>query len=107
MPPRDGKIGRNPEMRQKNINSCPYPNPFNPTVNISYTLAEPGQTSVDIYNIQGRKIKRLVNEYKTAGTYEVQWDGSNQYGKKVASGTYFYIIRKDAEMDVKKIQFLK
>ena len=98
---------RNKKMNQHNIASRPYPNPFNPTVQISYSLTEPGYTTVEIYDIVGRKIKTLVNEYQSAGEHKVQWNGTNSYGAKVSAGTYFYLIRNNNSKESKKIIYLK
>lgn len=67
-----------------------YPNPFNPSTTIRFALRETGKVTVNIYDIQGRLIKSLVNNSeKSAGTYEVNWDGTDSNGNKVTSGIYF------------------
>lgn len=66
-----------------------YPNPFNLQTMIPYQLPENGWVSINIYNIQGRKVATLVNERKQAGLYTVSWDGTDNQGHKVASGIYF------------------
>ena len=63
-----------------------YPNPFNPTTNIKYEIPRDANVSIKIYDLLGREVFN-VNEYKTAGSYEVLFDGSN-----LASGLYFYSI---------------
>jgi DNA-binding transcriptional regulator YhcF (GntR family) len=55
-----------------------YPNPFNPETEISFTLPENSFVSLTIYNVQGQKVKRLVNEYQPAGTRRVVWDGRDE-----------------------------
>lgn len=68
-----------------------YPNPFNPSTTIEFALPINKQISLGVYNMLGQKVKTLVdNESYTAGTYQVQWDGTNQNGQKVASGVYVY-----------------
>ncbi len=62
-----------------------YPNPFNPTTTISYQIKNAGHTRLAIYDVLGREVAVLVNEYKQAGYYSVQWDAHN-----VSSGIYFY-----------------
>ena len=62
-----------------------YPNPFNPSTSIEYQLAEAGETSLKIYNINGQEIATLVQEYQTPGRYTVQWDGSDKSGQNVVS----------------------
>ncbi|MBP7460764.1 MAG: T9SS type A sorting domain-containing protein [Candidatus Delongbacteria bacterium] len=84
-----------------------YPNPFNPTITISFTLTEPSQTEVVIYNITGRKVKTLNHSYLNAGEYRYQWDGMDEHGGKAAAGTYFSVIKTDQETQSRKIIFLK
>jgi len=67
-----------------------YPNPFNPTTNISFALPLDSKVSLKIYNIAGQLVRTLVNETMVAGTHTVTWDGINSNGEKVASGIYFY-----------------
>lgn len=70
-----------------------YPNPFNPSTSFSYTLPLDKTVSVKIYDVNGRVVKTLVNnEFRTAGTHEVTWDGTNDAGQSVASGTYLYSL---------------
>ena len=64
-----------------------YPNPFNPTTIINYTLPDNEKVIIKVYDILGREVKELINEQKTAGTYSVEFDGS-----KLSSGVYFYTI---------------
>jgi hypothetical protein len=67
-----------------------YPNPFNPTTNISFGLPIDSRVSLKIYNVAGQLVRTLVNETMVAGTHTVTWDGTNSNGEKVASGIYFY-----------------
>lgn len=69
-----------------------YPNPFNSETLIHYSLPEQGQVSLDIYNLLGQKIRKLIDEHHTAGSYSIKWDGSDDTGKMVGSGIYFYLI---------------
>lgn len=62
-----------------------YPNPFNPVTNIKYTLHRSGNVKLAIYDMLGREIKTLVNEYKQSGVYSVSFDAAN-----LASGVYLY-----------------
>ncbi len=67
-----------------------YPNPFNPTTNISFALPVDSKVSLKLYNVAGQLVRTLVNETMPAGNHTVTWDGSNSNGEKVASGIYFY-----------------
>jgi ligand-binding sensor domain-containing protein len=65
-----------------------YPNPFNPSTTISFTLPETGRASMAIYNISGQKIRELVSSILSAGKHNVVWDGCDQNGNSVSSGVY-------------------
>jgi hypothetical protein len=67
-----------------------YPNPFNPTTNISFALPIDSKVSLKVYNVAGQLVRTLVNETMVAGIHTVTWDGANSNGEKVASGIYFY-----------------
>jgi hypothetical protein len=69
-----------------------YPNPFNPTTNIKYAIPQDANVSLVVYNMLGQAVKTLVNEEQQAGYYTTRWDGTNNYGSKVASGIYIYRI---------------
>jgi hypothetical protein len=66
-----------------------YPNPFNPSTTISYSIDEPGRVALRIYNVSGRLVRTLLEEDETTGAYSVQWNGLDDKGRPVASGTYF------------------
>ncbi len=71
-----------------------YPNPFNPSTIIRFSLPVDKNISLTIYDILGRKIKTLIdNQEYHKGTYEARWDGTNNFGSKVASGIYIYTLR--------------
>jgi flagellar hook assembly protein FlgD len=84
-----------------------YPNPFNPTTTISYSLAQPGNVELAVYNIKGQKVKTLVNERKEAGSHKVIWNGKNDTNKSVSSGIYFYQLSTYTKNMKKKMLLLK
>jgi hypothetical protein len=67
-----------------------YPNPFNPSTTIEFSLAEGGNVSLGIYDMLGRKIRQLHEGYLNDGSYSVVWDGKDDSGVAAPSGTYFY-----------------
>jgi cyclomaltodextrinase / maltogenic alpha-amylase / neopullulanase len=79
-----------------------YPNPFNPTTTIRYSITSPDLVRIKIYDILGREVKTLVNEFKQAGSYEVQFDASG-----LASGIYLYRIESGPFIQTKKMILLK
>jgi len=65
-----------------------FPNPFNPSTTIQYTLAQPGPIRLGIYNLRGQLIRTLVQASQPAGTHQINWDGRDEHGLQVASGIY-------------------
>lgn len=87
---------------------CPnYPNPFNPETEIQYSLAKADNVKLVIYNVLGQTVKTLVDEYQTAGTKLVHWDGKDENGNEVASGIYFYQIQSGDFMQSRKMILLR
>ena len=84
-----------------------YPNPFNPTTEISYTIPLAKNVSITIYDMLGREVKTLVNEKQTAGTYKVMWNGLDNSGNKVSSGTYFYRMKAGHIVKTKSMTLVK
>ncbi len=70
-----------------------YPNPFNPTTTITYTLPVATKISLKIYDVLGKEVKTLINgELKEPGEAAITWNGTNNQGVQVVSGTYFYTL---------------
>ncbi len=89
-----------------------YPNPFNPTTVIGYQLPVNGQVTLKVYDILGREVATLVNEYKPAGIYEVEFSakaGSTSGGNasSLTSGIYFYQLRVGNYTDTKTMVLLR
>jgi len=79
-----------------------YPNPFNPTTKIKWQSPSAGYQTLKIYDVLGNEVATLVNEYKNAGSYEVNFDAS-----KVSSGIYFYQLQAGSFIETKKMLLLK
>ena len=79
-----------------------YPNPFNPVTNLEFGISNLGFVSLKFYDILGKEIKTIVNEIKPAGTYSIEFDGSN-----LASGIYCYSLEAGEFRDIKKMVLLK
>ncbi len=79
-----------------------YPNPFNPSTTISYQLPKNGFVTLKIYDVLGREVSTLVNEYKSAGNYKLNFDASN-----LSSGVYIYTIRSADNVLSKKMILMK
>ena len=70
-----------------------YPNPFNPTTHIVFQNSKDGLISLSIYNSRGEKIRSLVNGYYKKGVQTTIWDGKNDSGDQVGSGTYLMVLK--------------
>ena len=70
-----------------------YPNPFNPTTEISFSISDPGYVSIEIYNVKGELVKTLINREMNSGMNSVYWNGDDLNAKSVTSGIYFYKMR--------------
>jgi tetratricopeptide (TPR) repeat protein len=79
-----------------------YPNPFNPSTTINYTIPKTEKVTLEVYDIVGRRIAELVNTEKPAGTHSVRFDASS-----LASGIYFYTIRAGEFLQTKKMLLIK
>lgn len=67
-----------------------FPNPFNPSTTIRFSIGKRAKVSVVLYDVTGKEVGTLVGDTKEAGSYDVQWNGINDNGSNVASGTYLY-----------------
>ncbi len=70
-----------------------YPNPFNPTTTICYSIPSSGHVELDVYNTRGQRVKTLVNDVIDAGEHEAVWHGDNDMGETVSSGVYLYRLK--------------
>lgn len=70
-----------------------YPNPFNPSTTIAFYLAAPGNVSIEIFDILGRRVTTLMNEQAKEGPIALTWNGVDGAGTQVGSGQYFYVVR--------------
>ncbi|MCX7797094.1 MAG: T9SS type A sorting domain-containing protein [Melioribacter sp.] len=84
-----------------------YPNPFNPTTSIKYAIPQDTRVSLVIYDMLGQVVKTLVDQEQEAGYYTVRWDGTNDFGGKVASGIYIYRIVAGKYTSTMKMNLLK
>ncbi len=79
-----------------------YPNPFNPVTTISFELEQPGLTKLTVYDLLGREMKTLVNEVRSAGNHQIQFDASN-----FASGIYIYMLESGDFSQTRKMVLMK
>jgi len=85
-----------------------YPNPFNPATTIEYSLARDAKVTLVIYDIAGRKVRSLISGAKVeAGVHKADWDGTNDNGKKLASGVYFARFVAEGQVSASKLILLR
>ncbi|MCI0692606.1 T9SS type A sorting domain-containing protein [candidate division KSB1 bacterium] len=83
-----------------------HPNPFSSATAISYRLSTPSAVQLTIYNILGSEVKTFMLSMQTAGAHAIWWDGTNNFGERVASGIYFYRLQANGESRIKKMVFV-
>ena len=79
-----------------------YPNPFNPTTTIGFTLPQAGQVSLEVFDILGRRVATLVDEFLAAGRHEAVWNADSS-----PSGLYFYRLTGGGKSTVRKMTLIK
>ena len=79
-----------------------YPNPFNPGTSIDFDLPVDSKTSINIFDLSGREVAKVINEFKTAGYYTVNFNASG-----LTSGVYFYRLTADNFSTTRKMLLVK
>ncbi|MBN1543402.1 T9SS type A sorting domain-containing protein [candidate division KSB1 bacterium] len=95
------------DMPQEYVLKNNYPNPFNPTTRIDYSIKDQGYVRLTIYNITGQIVRRLVDRMQFVGSYTVEWDGLDSQGISVPSGTYLYTLEVNDFKQTRKMTFMK
>ncbi len=94
----------NEEINPQNFNLSVFPNPFNPSTTITYTIPEFSRLELKIYDILGREVRNFNEGEKPAGTYTINWNGQNDFGINVSSG--IYILRLFAGKNSKSYKMI-
>ena len=84
-----------------------YPNPFNRNTRIPIDMLHGDALRIVIYDMHGKQIKTLSDEFKSAGKYEIQWDGTDRFGKAVSTGVYLAIMQTRNFSQARKLMFIK
>ena len=79
-----------------------FPNPFNPITKILYSIQSPNNVKITVYDISGKQVTTLVNEYKSSGSYSIDFDASN-----LSSGIYIYKLESGSFTDIKRMMVIK
>ncbi len=100
----DDNPGQVPFVNSLSQNS---PNPFNPSTKIAFSLERQSAVSLDIFNIQGKRVKTLVQDMLPPGPHEFIWDGMTSTGQQAASGIYLYRLRTPEFIQTRKMMLIK
>lgn len=84
-----------------------YPNPFNPATTIAFELPSDRPVRLTIYGVDGRRIRTLVDGRRTAGMHEVRWDGTDEVGGAVPSGTYLYRLESGSTVTARRMVLVR
>jgi len=84
-----------------------YPNPFNPSTTVAFSLSQAGQTELAVYNIRGQRVRTLLNARLAAGEHTAVWNGRDDTGRAVAGGVYFCRLCTGAGSQMRKMLLLK
>ncbi len=87
--------------------NSPYPNPFNPSTTINISIPRAGNIKLTVFDILGREVVSLANDYFEAGEYSINWYGSDNFGNTIASGTYFVNLKSNEVNLTRKLIVLK
>jgi hypothetical protein len=83
------------------------PNPFNPSTTIRFKLPSTEHVTLLIYDAKGRVVRTLLNEVRTSGEHNVEWDGRDSSGNRVVSGVYLYRVAAGGHMETRKAVLIK
>jgi hypothetical protein len=95
-------------LLQFGIHFTNYPNPFNPTTTIEFSIKHESNIDLSIFNIKGQKIKTIANNDFTKGNHSIVWHGDDEFGEQVSSAVYYYKLNVNGKTAaVKKCLLLK
>jgi len=84
-----------------------YPNPFNPGTRIDYQIFSSGYITLTIFNMRGENVRTVFKSIRSAGSYSLFWNGTDNSGKPLPSGHYFYQLKNNETVETKKMILLK
>jgi beta-lactamase regulating signal transducer with metallopeptidase domain/Tol biopolymer transport system component len=87
--------------------SINFPNPFNASTTIPFSISKPGKIELEIFNSIGQKVRTLISENRSPGTYTAVWDARNDYKMPVSSGAYIVRLKGEGKVETRSITLLK
>ena len=84
-----------------------YPNPFNPSTTIKFEMQQKQHVKLEIFDITGKLIRKLIDNEMNAGAHELSWNGEDAKGNQVNSGLYFYSLKSSSKFITKKMTLLR
>ena len=84
-----------------------YPNPFNPQTTIRFQVPEISHVRIKVFNMIGQEVVTLADAVYEPGIYRLQWNGEDRLGQPVSSGTYFYQLQRDGQIETKRLLLLR
>jgi hypothetical protein len=105
--PKATAVARNDNLLPRDFSVANYPNPFNPSTKISYSVPATGLVYLGVYDLLGRKLSTLVDEVKDGGIHSIEWSGRDERGNELASGVYVAQLRAGGFVKNAKMIFLR
>ncbi len=87
--------------------SVPYPNPFNPRTTITFDIMAAGQVNLSVFDLAGRRVTVLADEWLNAGRHEENWHGVDAFGRTVSTGQYFLRLETEQGVEIQKVILVK
>ncbi len=100
-------LGDAPPAADDRFTVTSFPNPFNPSVRIQYTLPAPGRVTVRVFDVRGAAVRTLLDGFVAETSGELAWNGRDDAGAMAASGLYFVETRAGGQVDVRKVTMFK
>jgi hypothetical protein len=84
-----------------------FPNPFNPSTTITFSMAQQGRVDLEVFDLLGRPVRSLVAGGVPVGSHSVVWDGSDEEGRRVSTGVYLYRFRTQGLEHTRKMMLIE
>ncbi|MBP7309771.1 MAG: T9SS type A sorting domain-containing protein, partial [Candidatus Cloacimonetes bacterium] len=84
-----------------------YPNPFNPTTTIAFSIPKDAKTKLSVYSIKGQKVKDIISGELQKGFHKAVWDGKDSTNRSVSSGIYIFRLESGGKVSVRKAMLMK